>query len=74
MRQRLWAVDSVSIDLEDRDVSVELVHKISLARITVEFRLSEHQLKGSPARLKRAVETLAADKILDLASFLEGDV
>tara|TARA_R110002020_G_scaffold406378_1_gene616346 strand:- start:16561 stop:16791 length:231 start_codon:yes stop_codon:yes gene_type:complete len=71
MRKTLWAFDTVTVDLEDKDCSVKAVHAISLAEITIAFRLTERQLKGSPGQLRRAIETLATDKILDLASFLD---
>tara|TARA_R110001606_G_scaffold181323_1_gene328035 strand:+ start:1056 stop:1286 length:231 start_codon:yes stop_codon:yes gene_type:complete len=67
----LWKFDTVTVDLEDRDCSVKAVHAISLAEVTIAFRLTDRQLKGAPGKLRRAIETLATDKILDLASFLD---
>jgi len=71
MRTSLWTFDTITVDLEDRDCSVKAVHAISLVEVTVAFRLTDRQLKGSPGKLRRAIETLATDKILDLASFLD---
>ena len=71
MRRKLWCFDTVSVDLEDRDVSVRAIHQITLTEITINFRLTQNQLKGSPAQLRRSIEVLAADRILDLASFLD---
>lgn len=71
MRPKLWIFDTVFVDLEDRDVRVKLVHNITLAEITVEFRLAPSQLKGGPEELRQHIEFLATDKILDLASFLD---
>ncbi|WP_373002703.1 hypothetical protein [Hyphomonas sp.] len=71
MRTSLWTFDTVTVDLEDRDCSVKAVHAISLAEVTIVFRLTDRQLKGSPDKLRQAIETLATDKILDLASFLD---
>ena len=71
MRIHLWSFDTVTVDLEDRDVSVKAVHALSSVEVLISFRLSDKQLKGSPVSLRRTIETLAADKILDLASFLD---
>jgi hypothetical protein len=71
MRTSLWTFDMVAIDLEDRDCSVRAVHAISLAEGTIVFRLTDRQLKGSPGKLRKAIEILATDKIWDLASFLD---
>ncbi|KJS36773.1 MAG: hypothetical protein VR74_11475 [Hyphomonas sp. BRH_c22] len=71
MRTSLWTFDTVTVDLEDRDCSVKAVHAISLTEVTIVFRLTDRQLKGSPGKLRKAIETLATDKILDLASFLD---
>ncbi|MBU1286140.1 MAG: hypothetical protein KJ871_00290 [Alphaproteobacteria bacterium] len=71
MRVHLWSFDTVTVDLEDRDVSVKAVHALNGVQVIISFRLSENQLKGGPISLRRTIETLAADKILDLASFLD---
>ena len=71
MRTSLWTFDTVRVDPEDRDCSVRAVHAIRLTQVTIAFRLTDRQLKGSPGKLRRAIEILAADKILDLASFLD---
>lgn len=73
MRQRLWEVDRVVIDLEDRDATVSLLHKISLSEITVRFRLKPEQLADQEQSLRRRIEFLAADIVLDLGSFLDSD-
>tara|TARA_R110001606_G_scaffold279266_1_gene427760 strand:+ start:247 stop:468 length:222 start_codon:yes stop_codon:yes gene_type:complete len=71
MREKLWSFDTVVVDLEDRDVIVKLVHERTLAEITVQFRVPESSFNASVQTLRRHAETLAADKILDLASFLD---
>lgn len=71
MRQQLWHVDRVIIDLEDRDATVSLLHKISLSEITVRFRLKPEQLEDAAITLRRRIEVLAADLVLDLGSFLD---
>ena len=71
MRTQLWSFDTVIVDLEDRDVTVKLIHQRTLAEITVQFRVPERSLEASAQTLRRYAEALAADKILDLASFLD---
>lgn len=71
MRRHLWQVDRVIVDLEDRDATVSLVHHISLNEITVRFRLRPEQLDDAAAPLRRRVEALAAEIVLDLGSFLD---
>ena len=71
MRTKLWSFDTVVLDLEDRDCTVTVIHNLSLAEVTVKFRLTTQQLRGSPQQLRRNIEVLAADKLLDLASFLD---
>lgn len=71
MRTKLWSFDTVVVDLEDRDVTVKLVHERTLAEITIQFRVPEKSLEASAQTLRRHVEALATDKILDLASFLD---
>lgn len=71
MRPVFWSIDSVQIDLEDRDASVKLVHGPTLASVVVEFRLTEAALAGSVDDLKRRVEHLARESVLDLASFFD---
>ena len=71
MRKHLWQVDRVLVDLEDRDATVSLVHHISLNEITVRFRLRPEQLDDAALPLRRRVEVLAAEIILDLGSFLD---
>lgn len=71
MRKRLWQVDTVIVDLEDRDATVSLVHQKSLSEITVKFRLSPRQFEDSAFPLRRRIEFLATDLILDLGSFLD---
>lgn len=71
MRPKFWQYDSVKIDLEDRDVTVRLVHERSLAVVTVEFRIAEAALGTSAGELRRRAEYLARDRLLDLASFLD---
>lgn len=73
MRTKLWSFDTVTVDLEDRDCTVLAVHRITLAEVTVRFRLSPAQLKGSPRSLRKSIQILAADKLLDLASFLDSE-
>lgn len=67
MRIQLWSFDTLTVDLEDRDVSIKAVHAVTGAEVVVAFRLSEKQLRGSPLRLRKSIEMLATDKILDLA-------
>jgi hypothetical protein len=71
MRQQLWQVDRVVVDLEDRDATVALLHRISLCEITVRFRLKPEQLDDAAASLRRRIELLAGELILDLGSFLD---
>ena len=71
MRTKLWSFDTVVVDLEDRGVTVKLVHERTLAEITVQFRIPEKSLEASAQTLRRHAEALAADKILDLASFMD---
>ncbi len=71
MRRQLWQVDRVVVDLEDLDATVSLVHHISLSEITVRFRLKPEQLHDDAVPLKRRVEFLAAEIVLDLGSFLD---
>ena len=71
MRKQLWQVDRVVIDLEDRDATVSLLHKISLSEITVRFRLKPEQLEEAAISLRKRIEVLAADLVLDLGSFLD---
>lgn len=73
MRPVLWSFDSVRIDLEERDVSVKIVHGPTLVCISVEFRITEIALQTSVGELRRRVEHLARQKVLDLASFLENN-
>ena len=71
MRKRLWKIDSVFVDLEDRDAAVSLIHERSLSEVVVKFRLSPHQLDDNAMPLRKRIEILAADLILDLGSFLD---
>ncbi len=71
MRKHLWQVDRVLVDLEDRDATVSLVHHISLSEITVRFRLRPEQLDDTATALRRRVEALAAEIVLDLGSYLD---
>jgi hypothetical protein len=71
MRPQFWQFDSVYIDLEDRDVRVQLRHAKLTAVVTVEFRLAESALDTSVYELKRRAEAIARDWLLDLASFLD---
>lgn len=71
MRAKLWSFDTVVVDLEDRDVTVKLVHERTLAEVIVRFRLPETSLEERARVLRRHAELLATDKIQDLASFLD---
>ena len=71
MRQKLWSVDRIVVDLEDRDATVSIVHRISLSEITVRFRLTPEQIDHAATSLRRRIEVLAADLVLDLGSFLD---
>ncbi|KDA03216.1 hypothetical protein [Hyphomonas oceanitis] len=71
VRLELWQIDGVTIDLEDRDAKVRAIHRIDGTEIIVSFRVTEKQMKGSPAALRQRIELLAADRILSLASFLD---
>lgn len=71
MRPQLWQFDSVSVDLEDRDVRVRLVHAKSSASVVVAFRMTEAAFDTSVAELRRRAEFIARDRILELASFLD---
>jgi hypothetical protein len=71
MRKHLWQVDRVVVDLEDRDATVSLIHHISLSEITVRFRLKPEQLDDTAVPLRRRVEVLAAEIVLDLGSFYD---
>lgn len=72
MRQQFWIFDSAKVDLEDRDVTVDLIHKKSLTQIQVRFRLKERQMGGPVKTLQKRLETLATDLLLDVASCLDG--
>ena len=71
MRPSFWQFDSIRIDLDDRDVSVRIVHGKTLASVVVEFRLSESALDTTVGDLRRRAEHLARESVLDLASFLD---
>ena len=71
MGRKFWAFDTVTVDLEDRDVTVTLVHFLTHTEVKICFRLAEDQLGGSASSLKNRLQTLAADQILDLASFID---
>lgn len=71
MRQQLWQVDKVIVDLEDRDAAVTLVHKLNFSEVTIRFRLKPEQLISEAMPLRRRVETLAAEIVLDLGSFFD---
>lgn len=70
-RQQLWTFDTASIDFEDLDAVVTATHGPSLAQICIRFRLTRAQLNGEVETLRKRLEYLAADKVLDLASFLD---
>lgn len=72
MRPHLWQFDTVYIDLEDRDVTVRLAHAKSMAFVTVEFRMAEAALDTSVHELRRRAEFMARERLLELASFLDG--
>jgi len=71
MRQKLWSMDRVVVDLEDREATVSIVHRISLSEITVRFRLKPEQVDDVTTSLRRRIEVLAAELILELGSFLD---
>lgn len=71
MRKRLWSYDKTTIDLEDRDVSIEAVHAIDGTFIEIRFRLRSAQLRGSPENLRKTIEREASHRIQYLASFLD---
>lgn len=48
MRIKLWQVNRVVVDLEDRDATVATIHGLSLIDVTVRFRLKPEQVAGSP--------------------------
>lgn len=70
-RRHLWTFDAATIDLEDLDVSVTATHGPSLAQVCIRFRLRREQIRGDAESLRKRIEVLAADKVLDLASFLD---
>jgi len=63
----------VFVDLEDRDATVSLIHEKSLSEVVVKFRLAPGQLDENAFPLRKRIETLAADLILDLGSFLDSE-
>ena len=65
MRTKLWSFDTVVVDLEDRDVTVKLVHERTLAEITVQFRIPETSLETSALISRCHAETLTTDRIFD---------
>lgn len=71
MRKHFWQVDRVLIDLEDRDAAVSLVHHLTLSEITVRFRLKPAQLDDAAIPLRRRIEALAEEIVLDLGSFYD---
>lgn len=71
MRPAFWQLDKVSVELEDRDVLVRMVHGKTLVAVTVEFRLPVCPKSKSVSDLKLQAECLARESLLDLASFLD---
>ena len=71
MRQKLWSFDTVTLDFEDQDATVLAVHGLTGAEIRIRFRLTKKQVQGRADKLRQRLEVLAADKIMDLSSFLE---
>lgn len=71
MRRRLWDFDTVVLNLEDRDITVTAVHLITLTETKICFRLFPEQVQVSVNSLREHIEGLAADRIRDLASFLD---
>jgi len=71
MHPDLWRFDTVTVDLEDRDLTDTAIHKIILAAVIVEFRLTERQLSGNSTQLLEHIECLVAQHVLDLASYLD---
>lgn len=72
MRPQLWDFRYTRIDLEDLDVSVELTHPKSLARVTIRFRVDESALEGSARDLKARIELIGRQILLNAATSLEG--
>ena len=71
MRKHLWQVDKVLVDLEDRDVSVSLVHHFTLSEVIVRFRLKPEQLEETGLPLRQRIELLACQIVLDLGSYFD---
>ncbi len=71
MRKKYWSFDEVSLNLDDKDVTVTAVHILTCTEIRISFRLTPYQLSGPIEALRDRIEVLATDKILDLASYLE---
>lgn len=66
MHAQFWQYRCTKIDFEDLDVSVHLIHRKSLASVTVKFRVDESALDTSgkeiqaPCRAYRAKPPSAA--------------
>lgn len=71
MRAQMWKFDTVLVDLEDRDVTVRIVHARSMVSIAVEFRMMDAAMDTSVQELKRRAECLARERLLEVASFLD---
>lgn len=72
LRQKLWAFDNVVINLEERDARIELVHAFSGVRVEVHLRVPPDWVHGPAELLKPKLQILAGERILELASFLDG--
>jgi|32_taG_2_1085360.scaffolds.fasta_scaffold20265_2 hypothetical protein len=71
MRKKYWSFDTVTVELEDRDATVTVFHILTCTEVSVRFRLKPAQVQGSIEDLRRKIETLATNHILDLASYLD---
>ena len=71
MHPQFWEYRCTKIDLEDLDVSVQLTHRKSLASVTVKFRVDESALDTSGKEIRRRVEQIARNHLLNLAAALE---
>jgi hypothetical protein len=60
-----------AIQPEDRAPRIALANADGLGEVTIRFRLKPEQLISEAMPLRRRVETLAAEIVLDLGSFFD---
>jgi len=71
MRREYWDYNLVRIELEDLDVTVQLVHSPSLATVTVGFRVDPSALETRTSDLKSRARQIARDILINVTASLE---